>query len=138
MKRFAFVAPYQAEDVDGRPLRESLAPDTEPAPVVLVALDFLRDRVSQAKFIEGAGEAGDAADLQFETRRALRLQAAEAAARGYWELEGQQAKHLLNAVKLGPYHPRLGFNWTAHRRAVMAMVDAEAWDRQSEPAKAAE
>src|SRR5687767_12646093 len=110
MQRIPYVQPIEPEDVDGSPLLEPV-PNGAPGerrPQTIRQLDFFRGRISDPVFVEGL-DPGDGADLQYETRRALRLQEKAAIGRGYWEVEDDPARRLLNATNKGAYHKGLAF-----------------------------
>lgn len=117
MKRIQFVKTIELENVNGDPLLN----ETGGGRATCSQLEFFRGRVSDSVFIEGS-DSGDGIDLQYEARRALRLQAEEAEALGYWELEDEPAKRLLAATNKGAYHKSLAFNLVPFVRAVRAMA----------------
>jgi hypothetical protein len=116
MKHIEFVKTIALENVNGDPLV-----DEKGATQTCSPLEFFRGRIADPAFVEGM-DSGDGVDLQFETRRSLRLQEKEAEARGYWELEDEQAKRLKAATDKGAYHKALAFNLVPFIRAVRAMT----------------
>lgn len=116
MKRIEFVKTIELENITGDPLV-----DEKGVQQTCSQLEFFRGRISDALFVESM-DSGDGCDIQYETRRSMRLQEKEAEARGYWELEDEQAKRIKTASDKGTYHKALAFNLVPFIRAVRTMT----------------
>jgi hypothetical protein len=108
--RIDYVPDVPMTDINGDPVHKIDAVTARGVPVYAVdeasnrvrqvaeQLKFMLGNITGPKFVEKL-ESMDAAMLVFETRQALREQASEAKARGYWELDGDAAKRLRIATE---------------------------------------
>jgi hypothetical protein len=115
MKRIQYVEAIPAEGPNGQPILTETRQQ-----VTLGQYDFLRERTTDAPFVEGL-KGFEAQEMIYETRRALREQRDEAPKRGYWELEDEPAKRLLKSIDEGNYN-QVAFNAIPFMRAVRAMT----------------